>query len=422
MSALRKALGAPDRRDVTRGRGYVLDASTRRRVRRRPRFERLARPPRARPPWPPTRPAPRRPLCGSRRSARGSGAPLEGLEVEGPCARLELERLTELRLAALENRLEAGLALGRHAGLVRRAAARRGGRAPVPGAARGALLMLALYRSGRHADALARLPRDAPACSTTSSAWSRARACSRAGAPGSSPRTPELDRRAVAPAAPRPPHEPPAPAPAPPRRACARDGPLARGRRPRGAGRAARPGGRLPRVREAARSAVERHSRTLADVGRRRPSSALFGADREVHEDDALRAAARAAVELRGRRSRRIERAPSCSRRRGVHRRDAPAAGRHGRTRSPPRRGCGAAAAGRRGARRGAPAAWRPRFARARRRAPAWRLGASSAPASAPQRPGAIPGRRSWARAGELAPLRAALRGRVSRRLGLPHG
>jgi DNA-binding SARP family transcriptional activator len=68
-------------------------------------------------------------------------------------ARNEIGRLEELRLAALERRLEAALALGRHAeavgeleGLVREHPLREGLRE---------LLILALYRSGRQADALA---------------------------------------------------------------------------------------------------------------------------------------------------------------------------------------------------------------------------------------------------------------------------
>jgi class 3 adenylate cyclase len=80
------------------------------------------------------------------------GPPLADFEHES-FARNEIARLDELRVAALEQRLEADLALGRHAevvgelqGLVNvhplRESLRR-------------LLMLALYRSGRQADALA---------------------------------------------------------------------------------------------------------------------------------------------------------------------------------------------------------------------------------------------------------------------------
>jgi DNA-binding SARP family transcriptional activator len=73
-------------------------------------------------------------------------------EFEEPFARLELARLEEQRLACLEERIEADLALARHAelvgeldALVRRYPHRERLRAH---------LMLALYRSGRHAEAL----------------------------------------------------------------------------------------------------------------------------------------------------------------------------------------------------------------------------------------------------------------------------
>ena len=144
MSALRKALG-PDA-IATRGRGYVLAAAPE--AVDAARFERLAAAGEAALGADPARAEARL----AEALALWSGAPLEGLELEGP-ARGELERLTEQRLAALEDRLEAGLALGRHAGLVgelRTLAAAH----PYRERPR-ALLMLALYRSGRHADALA---------------------------------------------------------------------------------------------------------------------------------------------------------------------------------------------------------------------------------------------------------------------------
>ena len=79
------------------------------------------------------------------------GAPLADLAVE-PFAQAEIACLVELRLAALEERFDADLALGRHhelvpeiEGLIRRH--------PLRERLRGQLI-LALYRSGRQADAL----------------------------------------------------------------------------------------------------------------------------------------------------------------------------------------------------------------------------------------------------------------------------
>ena len=78
------------------------------------------------------------------------GRPLGDLEFE-PFARLEARRLDELRLLAVEKRIEAELSLGRHAlcpeleSLVAEHPLRERPRAQ---------LMLALYRSGRQADAL----------------------------------------------------------------------------------------------------------------------------------------------------------------------------------------------------------------------------------------------------------------------------
>lgn len=79
------------------------------------------------------------------------GRPLAELAFE-PFARDEVERLEELRLVALEERLEAELALGLHAaagGELERLVAQH----PLRERLR-RLLMLALYRSGRQADAL----------------------------------------------------------------------------------------------------------------------------------------------------------------------------------------------------------------------------------------------------------------------------
>jgi YVTN family beta-propeller protein len=79
------------------------------------------------------------------------GRPLADLEFE-PFARLEIERLEDLRLAAVEERIEADLAFGRHSsvvpelvGLIAEHPLRERARAQ---------LMIALYRSGRQAEAL----------------------------------------------------------------------------------------------------------------------------------------------------------------------------------------------------------------------------------------------------------------------------
>jgi DNA-binding SARP family transcriptional activator len=80
------------------------------------------------------------------------GRPLADIELEG-LDRIEIERLAELRITTLEERIDADLALGRHAQLVGEIEAlvaeyplREGLRAQ---------LMTALARSGRHAEALA---------------------------------------------------------------------------------------------------------------------------------------------------------------------------------------------------------------------------------------------------------------------------
>jgi len=80
------------------------------------------------------------------------GSPLADLALE-PFAQAEIRRLEELRLEALEQRVEADLALGRHAELV---AELEGlvAEHPLRERLRGQL-MLALYRTGRQADALA---------------------------------------------------------------------------------------------------------------------------------------------------------------------------------------------------------------------------------------------------------------------------
>jgi DNA-binding SARP family transcriptional activator len=80
------------------------------------------------------------------------GSPLADLAYE-PFAQTEIARLEELRVAALEDRLEAELALGRHSDLVGELEALIAEH-PLRERLR-AQLMLALYRSGRQAEALA---------------------------------------------------------------------------------------------------------------------------------------------------------------------------------------------------------------------------------------------------------------------------
>jgi YVTN family beta-propeller protein len=80
------------------------------------------------------------------------GAALEGLETER-FAVGEIAHLSEARLAAIEERIDAELALGRHGRLIAELEARVGEH-PVRERLR-AQQMLALYRSGRQADALA---------------------------------------------------------------------------------------------------------------------------------------------------------------------------------------------------------------------------------------------------------------------------
>jgi DNA-binding SARP family transcriptional activator len=79
------------------------------------------------------------------------GAPLADLSYE-PFARASIERLEEIRLAAVEQRIEADFALGRHADLVAELE-QLVAEHPLRERFRGQL-MLALYRSGRQAEAL----------------------------------------------------------------------------------------------------------------------------------------------------------------------------------------------------------------------------------------------------------------------------
>ncbi len=145
VSQLRKALGAE--KLVTRTPGYVLELE--------PehvdvhRFTRLADEGRA--------------ALGEGDAAAAAGALREALELwRGPAladfayepfAQTEIARLEELRTVVLEERIDADLALGRHAELVSELDALVQAQ-PLRERPR-ARLMLALYRSGRQADALA---------------------------------------------------------------------------------------------------------------------------------------------------------------------------------------------------------------------------------------------------------------------------
>jgi YVTN family beta-propeller protein len=80
------------------------------------------------------------------------GRPLADVEFGGS-ARVKIDRLEELRIAVTEQRVDAELALGRHAGLTSELEALVGAH-PLRERLR-AQLMLALYRSGRQAEALA---------------------------------------------------------------------------------------------------------------------------------------------------------------------------------------------------------------------------------------------------------------------------
>ncbi len=145
VSRLRKAF-EPDELLLTRTGGYVLQVDPERIDARR--FERLLDEGR------------RANAAGNPAAAREAletalalwrGGALADLAYE-PFARTEVERLEELRLVAIEERIEAELALGRHDTLVPELEA-LDREASAPRAAAGQL-MLALYRSGRQAEAL----------------------------------------------------------------------------------------------------------------------------------------------------------------------------------------------------------------------------------------------------------------------------
>jgi predicted ATPase/DNA-binding SARP family transcriptional activator len=141
VSQLRRTLG-PDNPIVTRPSGYAirledgqLDLD---------RFERLMDEARSRPPAE-AAPKLREALALFR------GPPLADTPLEGPAA-AEPERLAELRLGAIEQRIEHDMALGRHTEVIaelERLVAANPYRERLQGQ-----LMLALYRSGRQADAL----------------------------------------------------------------------------------------------------------------------------------------------------------------------------------------------------------------------------------------------------------------------------
>ena len=102
-----------------------------------------------------------------------------------PFAQLEATRLEELRLSAVEDRIDAELALGRHVPLVaelEELVARHPLRERLQ-----AQLMLALYRSGRQAAAL-ELYRTGPAAAARRARAGARRPAARAGAGGAAPR------------------------------------------------------------------------------------------------------------------------------------------------------------------------------------------------------------------------------------------
>ena len=103
------------------------------------------------------------------------GPPLVDAPLLGPAA-TEADRIDELRLIALERRIEADLELGRHAALVAELETLT---AEHPYRERfHAQLMLALYRSGRQADALEAYRARPHASSSRSSGSIRAASCS----------------------------------------------------------------------------------------------------------------------------------------------------------------------------------------------------------------------------------------------------
>jgi DNA-binding SARP family transcriptional activator len=142
VSQLRKALGVGGAEIVTRPPGYALELDDEQLDLRR--FERLLTDSQNEPPESATE---------TLRQALGlwRGVPLEEFAYED-FAQTAIARLAELRLVALERRIDADLALGRHRDVIPELEALANEHPLREGPAR--QLMLALYRAGRQAEAL----------------------------------------------------------------------------------------------------------------------------------------------------------------------------------------------------------------------------------------------------------------------------
>ena len=188
VSNLRKALG--DGLLVTRGRGYLLQAEACQVD--SDRFEALVAEGRATLQAGDGRGAAER--LGEA-LALWRGPPLADLAYER-FAQAEIARLEEARLEALEDRIDADLAVGELAGLVGELEGLVD-EYPLRERLQGQL-MLALYRSGRQADALERYREAREGRWSSSSGSSRARAC-RSSSGRSWPTTRRLNRRSERP-------------------------------------------------------------------------------------------------------------------------------------------------------------------------------------------------------------------------------